>query len=82
MLAEGESWYSWAMQDFTRMLFKEWPTLGRFERLRLQREAAPACTWEGEEDGEVASYVAYIRNGFERVDIAPAVYDDNLWRRA
>ncbi|KAI0780275.1 hypothetical protein C8Q74DRAFT_1264167 [Fomes fomentarius] len=82
MLAEGESWYSWAMQDFTRMLFKMWPTLDRFERLRLQREPAPACTREGEEDGEVASYVAYIRNGFERVVIAPAVYDDHLWRRA
>ena len=56
----------------------EWPTLERFERLRLEREEAGV----GEEDAEAAPYVAYVRNEFGRVVANPAVYDDDLWRRA
>ncbi|KAI0744919.1 hypothetical protein C8Q76DRAFT_688189 [Earliella scabrosa] len=77
-LAEGDSWYAWAMRDYTDALFMEWPTLERFERLRLEREEVDGR----EEDAEAAPYVAYVRNGFGRVVASPAVYDDDLWRRA
>ncbi|KAI0737586.1 hypothetical protein C8Q80DRAFT_1211970 [Daedaleopsis nitida] len=74
---EGESWYFYALHDFGKALFKEWPTLDRFERLRLKGEMD-----HGEDGAAAAPYIALVRRDDGRVAESAPVYDDELWRRA
>ncbi|RPD73795.1 hypothetical protein L226DRAFT_572052 [Lentinus tigrinus ALCF2SS1-7] len=65
------AWYREEVRRYTELLFNQWPTLERFERLRLDSE-----------DEEALTYVAYIRTDDDSVSVVPAAYNAEAWRKA
>ncbi|RPD53994.1 hypothetical protein L227DRAFT_616554 [Lentinus tigrinus ALCF2SS1-6] len=72
--ARHSEWYRGAVRDFTEQLFREWTTLQRFERNRLE------LTGIADEEAYY-SYVAYTRTEDGSVITVPAEYDEDLWHR-
>ena len=64
-------WYREEVRRYTELVFSQWPTLQRFETLRLDIP-------EGEEG---LKHVGYVRTAEEHISMVPAVYDAEAWKR-